>query len=97
PPKVIPKGFIHTPQLSPSLDLFFRAKAWKKGQFSIQDYDKISLIDDSEENIWFHLYSERFNRELRERPDMVKALQKLIHLSAIGETIYLFCYCKNVH
>lgn len=81
PPTKIPKYFIHVPQLSPSIELFNQAQKWKKEYKNISD--------------WFHLYEEKFRKEMRERNDMIRALNKVEKRVREGKLIRLFCYCKD--
>lgn len=94
----IPNGFIHVPQLSPSLPLFEQAQIWKKGVFQKEDtayLHSIQIAEDDTEAWWF-LYEREFNRELVTRPDMVRAIKRLGTQLKDGVNIYAFCYCKNV-
>lgn len=97
PPDKIPNGFIHVPQLSPSLELFFKTKNWKKGNF--KEYELFLLEekfpDISVEDRWWFLYKEEFMREMHSRPDMIKSIQRLETLLSQGEDLYLFCFCPN--
>ena len=95
PPEPFPNGFVHVPQLSPSLELFFKAKRWKKGEF--YEHEE-SLIEDhflgEPEDKWWFLYEREFMKEMHERPDMVKALCRLEEVIN-NEEMYLFCFCPN--
>ena len=97
PPEKIPNGFIHVPQLSPSLDLFFRTKNWKKGNFKEHELFILEnkFPDLKDEDKWWQLYKEEFEKEMLNRLDMVKSLKRLEFLLNNKEDIYLFCYCPN--
>jgi hypothetical protein len=94
----IPEGFIHVPQLSPSLTLFDRAQRWKKGVFHEKELDYLYSIGITENtpDAWWFLYEKEFKRELKERPDMVRAIERLGKRLEQGAEIYAFCYCKNI-
>lgn len=94
----IPKGFIHVPQLSPSLPLFEQAQKWKKEITRKADIEYLKSIKKSvyEGDSWWFLYEREFKKEMKERPDMVRAIQRLIEQLNQGKDIYVFCYCKNV-
>lgn len=94
----IPKGFIHTPQLSPSLELFEKTQEkFKKNIFNKEEIEYLYSINKlNEEKSWWYLYERAFKKELNERPDMVKAVSKLKKLLTENKEIYLFCYCKDV-
>lgn len=94
----IPQGFIHVPQLSPSLSLFEQAQIWKKEITRKTDVEYIESINKSihDTDSWWFLYEKEFNKEMRERPDMVRAIQRLIEQLNQDKDIYVFCYCKNV-
>lgn len=94
----IPKGFIHVPQLSPSLPLFEQTQIWKRGIFKEVDKAFLKSIGQSIEDptAWWFLYEQAFNKELVARPDMVRAIKRLSIRLTEGEEIYVFCYCKNV-
>ncbi|MDF2880001.1 MAG: hypothetical protein K0R54_558 [Clostridiaceae bacterium] len=94
----IPKGFIHVPQLSPSIELFDKTQKWKKNEFNDDEIkelktNNISLTDKS---AWLYFYKTEFYYELNNRPDMVRALNNLMYQLDEAEEIYLFCYCKNL-
>ena len=98
PPEVMPKGFIHGPQLSPSLELFFKTKKWKKGVFTEEEMDFINTIPDIIElDYWWELYRSEFMKELNDRDDMKSALLRLLNLDKEGSNIYLYCFCSNTH
>jgi uncharacterized protein YeaO (DUF488 family) len=78
----IPPYFVHVPQLSPSKQLFNDTQSWKK--------------ESSEKIEWWHLYEKRFLREMNERLDMVRALDRLDTCLKQDELVRLFCYCKDV-
>jgi hypothetical protein len=94
----IPEGFIHVPQLSPSLTLFDKAPRWKKGMFQEKEEAYLRSIGITENTLdaWWFLYEKEFKRELEERPDMVRAIERLGKRLEQGEEIYVFCYCKNL-
>ncbi|WPS85551.1 DUF488 family protein (plasmid) [Brevibacillus halotolerans] len=77
----IPTHFIHVPQLSPSKALFSDTQTWKKCDNKLD---------------WWHLYAERFLKEMKERNDMVRALHRLNMRLRQGELVRVFCYCKDV-
>lgn len=95
----IPDGFIHVPQLSPSLKLFSKTQLWKKNQFS--DKEKMFLEDKEvsweDSDAWWTLYEGLFMEETKTRPDMVRAIERLKQCLKEGQDIYLFCYCKDVN
>jgi len=82
PPRFIPEGFIHTPELSPSLELFHQAQIWKR-EYEIKED-------------WFPLYEERFLKEIQQRIDMVHMFNQLERKSKNGKKFILFCYCKDI-
>ncbi|PLS18939.1 hypothetical protein CVD28_00635 [Bacillus sp. M6-12] len=95
----IPGGFIHVPQLSPSLQLFdHNRKTWKQGLFTEEDIAYLHSIQQTEDDpeAWWFLYEREFNKELVSRPDMVRAIERLGERLKQGVEIYTFCYCKNV-
>ena len=94
----IPVGFIHVPQLSPSLPLFEQTQVWKKGMFTESEKIRLTELGVSTEDpfAYWTLYEESFNQEMVNRPDMVRALQRLGERLNNGEEIYAFCYCKDV-
>lgn len=81
PPAKIPEHFIHVPQLSPSPELFHQAQIWKK------------QLGDKEN--WFHLYEERFLKEIKQRDDLIRALKKVEKRIQEGNHIRMFCFCKD--
>jgi uncharacterized protein YeaO (DUF488 family) len=94
----IPEGFIHVPQLSPSLPLFEQTQIWKKGIFKEKDIAYLHSIQKTKtdpEAYWF-LYEKEFKKELVTRPDMLRAIKRLEERLNKGVEIYAFCYCKNV-
>ena len=95
----MPKGFIHMPQLSPSVNLLKNALRWKKGQFTKNEIAKLNNtnISYNTKNAWWYLYVPRFKRELSTRIDVQKAVRKIKNESSIGINIYLFCYCKELN
>lgn len=98
PPKVIPKGFIHTPHLSPSVDLFKATQRWKKGDFTPKEQHWLKKQNiEIDENAWWELYRVKFNYELENRPDMKKALNRVEELLREGKDIFLFCFCKDTN
>lgn len=98
PPRVIPESFIHTPQLSPSIDLFNSTQRWKKGDFTPKELHWLKQQNiEMNEDTWWELYKVKFNYELKNRPDMRKALARLEELLKEGKEIYLFCFCKDVN
>jgi uncharacterized protein YeaO (DUF488 family) len=78
----IPPHFIHVPQLSPSRELFNDAQIWKRRYEKKQD--------------WWHLYEQRFLKEMKERNDLVRALDRLDKRLEQGQLVRVFCYCKEV-
>lgn len=100
PPEKIPNGFIHVPQLSPSPHLFKTVRRWKGEDFTINEtawLGENNLIKKYEgKDLWWFLYKRKFNEELKQRPDMKKALERLILLLNQNKEVYLFCYCKDV-
>lgn len=94
----IPRGFIHVPELSPSLSLFEQAQLWKQNIFTKEELEKLpNQIASSKKEVWWSLYVDRFKKELVERSDMVLALRNLSKELSAGEDVWLFCYCKDVH
>ncbi|WCK57152.1 DUF488 family protein (plasmid) [Aneurinibacillus sp. Ricciae_BoGa-3] len=94
----IPAGFLHIPQLSPSLNLFDKTQIWKKKIYQSEDVNYLHSLDigELEDGVWWHLYKKEFISELVERPDMVRAIERLADKLDKGVEVYLFCYCKNV-
>lgn len=94
----IPAGFIHVPQLSPSLPLFEQTQIWKKGIFTIEDKAFLDSSNISSEDpfAYWSLYEKSFKQEMLNRPDMVRALKRLGERLNNHEEIYAFCYCKDV-
>ena len=97
PTKIIPQGFIHTPQLSPSIELFNAAMRWKKGDFSPKEESWIRKqnFNKDRDNLWWELYKIKFNIEINKRVDMRKALNRLEEVLKEGKEVYLFCFCKD--
>lgn len=95
----IPNGFIHVPQLSPSNELFEKTQLWKANKFKEEEREILKSKDISplSEDAWWIFYEKEFNRELRSRKDMVEAINTLQERLKEGKSIYLFCYCKDVH
>lgn len=82
PPSTNPVGFVHVPQLSPSLALFRKTQQWKK--------------QSQHPSEWWPEYVQQFIAEMRSRPDMVRALARLEQVLRDGVHVRLFCYCKDV-
>lgn len=95
----IPNGFIHTPQLSPSNELFEKAQLWKANKFNDEDikYLKERGVSPESKDAWWILYKRDFSLEVNNRKDMIKALERLQILLKEGKKICLFCYCKDVN
>lgn len=94
----IPAGFVHVPQLSPSLPLFDQAQSWKKQITRPQDIDYLRSIqkNENDSDAWWFLYANGFKKEMQSRPDMVRAIERLMEQLKQGKDIYVFCYCKDV-
>lgn len=98
PMGTIPHGFIHVPQLSPSLELFNKTQLWKQNQFTEKEKEFLNNrgIDFEGENAWWTIYNDYFLKEIQNRPDMVKEIEKRKQMMDNGNDIYMFCYCKDV-
>lgn len=92
----IPDGFMHVPQLSPSVNLFEKTQLWKNRQFNKTEREFLNnkgVLDD--EDAWWYLYEVDFRKEIKERPDMVKEIARLKERLKNKEDVYVFCYCKD--
>lgn len=94
----MPKGFIHMPQLSPSVGLLKNTLRWKKGQFTKDEITKLNnmSINHNVKDAWWHLYVPLFKKELNTRIDVQKAVEKIRNESNAGINVYLVCYCKEL-
>lgn len=94
----IPRGFIHLPQLSPSLDLFEKAQKWKTNTFTDLEMETLRKIEsNTDEDSWWLLYEPIFMEELAKRKEVKEAINILKQDVNDKLNVYLFCYCKDLH
>lgn len=91
----IRRGFIHSPQLSPTTKLRNTAiYKWKKLIFTHQELD---IMKNGKTGTWFDLYTIEFEKEMQNRSDFIKAYNRLkFHLDN-GVNILAVCYCKDLY
>lgn len=89
----IRRGFIHSPQLSPTTKLRNVAiYKWKKLNFTPKE---LEIMKNGETGTWFDLYTIEFKKEMQNRNDFIKAYNRLkFHLDN-GVDILAVCYCRD--
>lgn len=94
----VPKGFIHFPYLSPSINLLENAQRWKNKIFieKEKEYLELNNIDLNSSDAWWFLYKPRFKEELKRRNDVKKGINIIQQEIKHGKNVYLFCYCKDL-
>lgn len=87
----IPRGFMHMPELSPSLSILARKDKWRREEYTLEELNLL-YKDGKGRGDWFHLFAPEFKQELAG-----VSLAWLKGRENVGVDTYLVCYCKDLH
>lgn len=84
---------IHYPNLSPSLELFYKTRRWKRGEFRENEINYLKKTGEWPD--WWPLYEKLFEEEISQREDMIEGISYVENLIKEGKDVYLICFCKQ--